>query len=187
MKLCFGCSITPPKQIILRTKKANRKNAGARPTFGPPPLYFLDYIWSTCVFGLSKVNPAHTKTPRLYYCGTPQDRNERGGGRGKEGRGEGERGGRFSEELQWTASQQTTAQTEEKQLRKSEERKKSNKTNRGGDWRRKGFSITNMQIHTVVLYKTMTGVHISHAKTVKHVASEKWKDKKKETEFCQIK
>lgn len=27
----------------------------------------------------------------------------------------------------------------------------------------------------------------SHAKTVKHVASEKWKDKKKETELSQIK
>lgn len=33
----------------------------------------------------------------------------------------------------------------------------------------------------------MKRVHISHAKIVKHVASEKWKDKKKETELCQIK
>lgn len=29
--------------------------------------------------------------------------------------------------------------------------------------------------------------HISHAKTVRHVAREKWKDKKKETELSQIK
>lgn len=33
----------------------------------------------------------------------------------------------------------------------------------------------------------MKRVHTSHAKTVKHVASEKWKDKQKETELNQIK
>lgn len=43
----------------------------------------------------------------------------------EEGARGGEGGGGVSEELQWTASQQTTAQTEEKQLRMSEKRERN--------------------------------------------------------------
>lgn len=43
----------------------------------------------------------------------------------EEGARGGEVGGGVSEELQWTASQQTTAQTEEKQLRMSEKRERN--------------------------------------------------------------
>lgn len=63
--------------------------------------------------------------------------------------------------------------------------------NREGDCE-KGFSITDTQKHSVVLKQKQNKpkkkqVQIFHAKTVKHGASEKWKDKKEETELSQIK
>lgn len=52
------------------------------------PLFTLELDVINNCFWDQLCNPAHTRTPRLYYCGTPQDRNERGG-EGGEGSGRG--------------------------------------------------------------------------------------------------
>lgn len=131
MKLCFGCSITPPgKKSFSEPKKktANRNCAGARPAVGLLLFYFRTRHDRQLFLG----NPAHTRTPRLSYCGTPQDHNEGGAVDGARG---GWGGGGVSEELQWTALQQMTAQTEKE---KTEERRERNKK-KNEQTVRKGF------------------------------------------------
>lgn len=58
------------------------------PPPAPPTLIFtLGLI--NCCFWVQQCNAAGTRTPRLYYCGTPQDRNERWGGGTGRGVGDG--------------------------------------------------------------------------------------------------
>lgn len=127
MKLCFGCSKTKKRQEEIIKETINGHLGSSLFTLG---LYVMDCLY-----------PAGEGTPRLYYCGTPQDRNERGGG----GRGG---GGRRVKNY----SEQHRSKRLHKQRREAE-------------------------THIAALLNNET-VHISHAKTVKHVASEEWRGRK---------
>lgn len=88
-------------------------------------------------------------------------------------------GGGVSEELQWTALQRTTAQTEEEQVRAEIERNQNGQ--KGGNCERifhHKYGETQSRSFKRNKNDEM-GAFFFHAKTVRHVASSKWKGKKK--------